>query len=111
MWHNVGRDVLLVALNKLGGFGKACPFEMVIAVLHKAMQQGSVGCSTGPGQSSTAAAHMRTAINTADVLIVHNASGTGAWQFHSVDGGKTGIDNTNLEMTAAHVCGSKWTEE
>ena len=38
LWHNVGRDVLLVALNKLGGFGKACPFEMVIAVLHKAMQ-------------------------------------------------------------------------
>ena len=73
LWHNVGREVLLVALNNLGGFGKACPyaFEMVIAVLHKAMQQGSVGCSTGPGQSSTAAADMCTAINTTDVLIVH----------------------------------------
>ena len=58
LWHNVGRDVLLVALNKLGGFGAACscPFEMVIEVLHEAMWHDSAcACgSAGPAQSSTA---------------------------------------------------------
>ena len=104
---------MLVALNQLGGFGKACPFEMVIAVLHKAMQQDSAGCSTGPGQKSTAAADMCTAINTANVLSVHTTSGTGAWQWHSGDGGKTDIDSTHLERTAVHVAANglknKWT--
>ena len=115
LWHNVGRDVLLVALNKLGGIGEACPFEMVIAVLHKAMQQDSMGCSTGPGQRPTAAADMCTAVNTADVLIVHTAaaSGTGAWQWHSGDGGKTDIDSTHLGRTAVHAAANgvknKWT--
>ena len=77
LWHSAGRDVQLVALNKLGGFGATCPFEMtIVSVFYEAMQQDRAGGSAGLEQCSTTTAHMRTALNTADVLIVHTASGT-----------------------------------
>ena len=55
---NVGRDAMLVALNKLGGFNIDRTLQMVISMLHEAMEhQDNAGCFTGPEveQSSTTA--------------------------------------------------------
>ena len=40
LWHNVGKDAMLVALNKLGGFNKdrTLNFQMVIIIYQRSMK-------------------------------------------------------------------------